>query len=105
MCRICRLGYQNAIHEGVAHEDIVAGAVYSICMNYTKTASKETGRWVKKSMQGGVCYNYAVPLAMAALVSKSDQLSRRNRDWMGAFGVALEVKKRIENNIMQGGAL
>ena len=26
---------KNAIHEGVAHEDIVAGLVYSICMNYT----------------------------------------------------------------------
>ncbi|MFV9646449.1 MAG: BadF/BadG/BcrA/BcrD ATPase family protein, partial [Desulfobacterales bacterium] len=26
---------KNAIHEGVRHEDIVAGLVYSICMNYS----------------------------------------------------------------------
>jgi predicted CoA-substrate-specific enzyme activase len=93
---------KNAIHEGVAHEDIVAGLVYSICMNYTNRVKGNRQVGEKIFMQGGVCYNHAVPLAMAALVGKPI-IVPPEPGLMGAFGVALEVKKRIENNIMDEG--
>lgn len=93
---------KNAIHEGVAHEDIVAGLVYSICMNYTNRVKGNRQVGEKIFMQGGVCYNHAVPLAMAALVGKPIVVPPEP-GLMGAFGVALEVKKRIENNLMEAG--
>ena len=61
---------KNAIHEGVRHEDIVAGLVYSICMNYSNRVKGNRPVGEKVFMQGGVCYNKAVPLAMASLVGK-----------------------------------
>jgi predicted CoA-substrate-specific enzyme activase len=61
---------KNAIHEGVRHQDIVAGLVYSICMNYSNRVKGNRPVGEKVYMQGGVCYNKAVPLAMASLVGK-----------------------------------
>jgi predicted nucleotide-binding protein (sugar kinase/HSP70/actin superfamily) len=46
------------------------------------------------SMQGGVCYNEAVPVAMAALTGKRIVVPPEP-GLMGAFGVALEIKKRL----------
>jgi len=91
---------KNAIHEGVAHEDIVAGLVYSICMNYSNRVkgSRQVGR--KVFMQGGVCYNHAIPLAMSALTGKPI-IVPPEPGLMGAFGVALEVKKRIDLGLME----
>jgi predicted CoA-substrate-specific enzyme activase len=91
---------KNAIHEGVRHEDIVAGLVYSICMNYSNRVKGNRPVGEKVFMQGGVCYNKAVPLAMAALVGKSIIVPPMP-GLMGAFGVALEVKKRIETGLME----
>lgn len=93
---------KNAIHEGVAHEDIVAGLVYSICMNYANRVKGNRQVGEKIFMQGGVCYNHAIPLAMAALVGKPI-IVPPEPGLMGAFGVALEVKKRIENNLLEEG--
>ncbi len=90
---------KNAIHEGVAHEDIVAGLVYSICMNYSNRVKGNRPVGVKVFMQGGVCYNQAVPLAMAALVGKPI-IVPPEPGLMGAFGVALEVLKRIDSGLM-----
>jgi predicted CoA-substrate-specific enzyme activase len=90
---------KNAIHEGVAHEDIVAGLVYSICMNYSNRVKGNRPVGEKVFMQGGVCYNRAVPLAMASLVGKPI-IVPPEPGLMGAFGVALEVKKRIEAGLM-----
>lgn len=84
---------KNAIHEGIAHEDIVAGLVYSICMNYTNRVKGNRPVGEKIFMQGGVCYNRAVPLAMAALCGKPI-IVPPEPGLMGAYGVALEVKKR-----------
>jgi len=84
---------KNAIHEGIAHADIVAGLVYSICMNYTNRVKGNRPVGAKVFMQGGVCYNRAVPLAMAALVGKPI-IVPPEPGLMGAYGVALEVKKR-----------
>jgi predicted CoA-substrate-specific enzyme activase len=91
---------KNAIHEGVAHEDIVAGLVYSICMNYSNRVKGNRPVGEKVFMQGGVCYNQAVPLAMASLVGKPI-IVPPEPGLMGAFGVALAVKKRIETGLMK----
>ncbi len=90
---------KNSIHEGVEREDIVAGLVYSICMNYTNRVkgNREVGE--KIFMQGGVCYNKAVPLAMAYLTGKP-VIVPPEPGLMGAFGVALEVIKRIDEGIL-----
>ena len=44
---------KNAIHEGVRHEDIVAGLVYSICMNYTNRVKGNRPVGTTVFMQGG----------------------------------------------------
>ncbi|MDZ7640513.1 MAG: acyl-CoA dehydratase activase [Desulfurivibrio sp.] len=93
---------KGAAQEGVPQEDIVAGLVYSICMNYTNRVkgNRPVGR--KVFMQGGVCYNQAVPAAMAALTGK-EMVVPPDPGLMGAFGVALEVERRLEQGMLQGG--
>jgi len=90
---------KNAIHEGLRHEDIVAGLVYSICMNYSNRVKGNRPVGKKVFMQGGVCYNKAVPLAMASLIGKPIVVPPEP-GLMGAYGVALEVKNRIEAELM-----
>ena len=90
---------KNAIHEGVQHEDIVAGLVYSICMNYANRVKGNRPVGEKVFMQGGVCYNKAVPLAMASLVGKPIVVPPEP-GLMGAYGVALAVKNRIDTGLM-----
>lgn len=91
---------KNAIHEGVEHDDIVAGLVYSICMNYSNRVKGNRPVGVKVFMQGGVCYNRAVPLAMASLVGKPI-IVPPEPGLMGAYGVALEIRKRIETGLIE----
>lgn len=91
---------KTAVHEGVAHEDIIAGLVYSICMNYINRVKGNRPVGGKVFMQGGVCYNKAVPLAMAVLSSKPI-IVPPEPGLMGAFGVALEIKKRIDMGLMR----
>jgi predicted CoA-substrate-specific enzyme activase len=90
---------KNAIHEGIKHEDIVAGLVYSISMNYSNRVKGNRPVGAKVFMQGGVCYNRAVPLAMAGLTGKPI-IVPPEPGLMGAYGVALAVKKRIETGLM-----
>ena len=85
---------KNAAHEGVPKEDIVAGLVYSICLNYANRVKGNRPYGNKIFMQGGVCYNRAVPVAMAALIGK-EIIVPPEPGLMGAFGVALELKNRI----------
>ncbi len=91
---------KRAFHEGIAREDVVAGLVYSICMNYHKRVkgSRAVGRTV--FMQGGVCYNRAVPLAMAAVTGRRIVVPPEP-GLMGAFGVALEIKRRLGLGLMR----
>ena len=91
---------KTAIHEGIEHENIVAGLVYSICMNYSNRVKGNRPVGEKVFMQGGVCYNRAIPLAMASLVGKPI-IVPPEPGLMGAYGVALEVKKRIENGLLK----
>ncbi len=94
---------KNASHENIGKEDIVAGLVYSICMNYNNRVkgNRKVGR--KIFMQGGVCYNKAVPLAMATLLQK-EIIVPPDPGLTGAFGVALEIKNRINNGILDKSA-
>jgi len=86
---------KNAAHENIPKEDIVAGLVYSICLNYVNRVKGNRPVGKKIFMQGGVCYNKAVPIAMAALTGRNI-IVPPEPGLMGAFGVALELKKRIE---------
>lgn len=90
---------KNAIHEGVKHEDIVAGLVYSICMNYANRVKGNRPMGKKIFMQGGVCYNRAVPMAMANLTGKPI-IVPPEPGLMGAFGAGLVISQRIDAGLM-----
>ncbi len=91
---------KNAFHEGMSKEDVIAGLVYSICMNYLNRVkgNRPVGNTV--FMQGGVCYNRAVPIAMAALTGKRI-IVPPDPGLIGAFGVALEAFKRIRLGVLE----
>lgn len=93
---------KNATHEGISREEILAGLVYSICMNYVNRVKGERPVGKKIFMQGGVCYNRAVPPAMAGLV-KRPIVVPPEPGLMGAFGVALEVGSRIRQGLLSEG--
>lgn len=90
---------KNAFHEGMSREDIVAGLVYSICMNYNNRVKGNRPVGDNIFMQGGVCYNQAVPMAMTALTGKRIVVPPEP-GLMGAFGVALEIKRMLQMNLL-----
>jgi predicted CoA-substrate-specific enzyme activase len=90
---------KNATHEGIEKEDILAGLVYSICFNYANRVKGNRPVGKKLFMQGGVCYNRAVPLAMASIFRRQIVVPPEP-GLMGAFGVALEAGKRMERGIL-----
>jgi predicted CoA-substrate-specific enzyme activase len=91
---------KTALQEDIPREDIVAGLVYSICLNYVNRVKGNRPVGNKIFMQGGVCYNKAIPIAMAALTGQRIVVPP-DPGLMGAFGVALEVKNRIDIGIME----
>jgi len=91
---------KNAAQEGIPVPDIVAGLVYSICMNYSNRVKGNRPVGKKVFMQGGVCYNEAIPAAMAALTGK-EIVVPPEPGLMGAFGVALEVERRIDRGLLE----
>jgi predicted CoA-substrate-specific enzyme activase len=93
---------KNASHE-ISTDNIVAGLVYSICMNYCNRVKGPRKVGNKIFMQGGVCYNKAVPLAMASLLKKPI-IVPPEPGLMGAFGVALEIKQRMGLGLLDAGS-
>ncbi len=93
---------KTAVQEGLTREEIAAGLVYSICQNYVNRVKGQRAVGRKVFMQGGVCYNKAVPLAMANLLGK-EIIVPPNPGLMGAFGVALEAKDRIRRGAIATG--
>ncbi|HUV08076.1 MAG TPA: acyl-CoA dehydratase activase-related protein, partial [Spirochaetia bacterium] len=91
---------KNAIHEGITQNDILAGLVYSICLNYINRVKGARPVGGKVFLQGGVCYNRAVPLAMAGILRKPIVVPPEP-GLMGAFGVALELEKRISLGLIE----
>jgi predicted CoA-substrate-specific enzyme activase len=91
---------KRAVHENVPLEDIVAGLVYSIGMNYNNRVKGNRPVGKKVFVQGGVCYNKAVPAALAGLTGKNVVVPSE-AGLMGAFGVALEVERRMEQGLLK----
>jgi predicted CoA-substrate-specific enzyme activase len=91
-----------AVHEGVARDDITAGLVYSICMNYMNRVKGQRAVGERVFMQGGVCYNRAVPMAMAVLLGK-EIVVPPDPGLVGAFGLALEIKDRLVKGLLEPG--
>jgi len=91
---------KTAIQEGISHDDIAAGLVYAICLNYLTRVKSSRKVGSKIFMQGGVCYNRAVPLAMAAL-TKREIIVPPDPGLMGAFGVALEVQAKLRDGSLE----
>ncbi len=90
---------KTAVQEGNPAPDILAGLVYSICLNYLTRVKGNRPVGQKVFMQGGVCYNQAVPVAMASLLDKKIVVPPEP-GLMGAFGVALEVRERLERGLL-----
>lgn len=93
---------KTAQQENISKENIVAGLVYSICMNYINRVKGNRPVGKKIFMQGGVCYNKAIPVAMAALTGK-DIIVPPEPGLMGAFGVALDIKEKIDLGFIKAG--
>lgn len=85
---------KTALQEGISKNDIVGGLTYSICMNYINRVKGNRPIGNKILMQGGVCYNKAIPIAMAALTGK-EIIVPPDPGLMGAYGVALETLEKI----------
>ncbi len=94
---------KTAQQENINKENIVAGLVYSICLNYVNRVKGNRPVGKKIFMQGGVCYNKAIPVAMSALTGK-DIIVPPEPGLMGAFGVALEIKEKIDLGFMDAGS-
>ncbi|XCN71448.1 MAG: acyl-CoA dehydratase activase [Candidatus Electrothrix aestuarii] len=90
---------KRSVQENVPLKDIVAGLVYSIGMNYNNRVKGNRPVGKKVFVQGGVCYNKAVPAAMAGLTGKHVVVPSE-AGLMGAFGVALEVERRMEQGLL-----
>ncbi len=92
----------TAFQEGISRDDIIAGLVYSICLNYNNRVRGARPYGKKIFMQGGVCYNEAVPMAMASLLNVKI-IVPPEPGLMGAFGCAIEIKKRLDKNMIKEG--
>ena len=79
------------------------GLVYSVCLNYLNRVKGPRRVGKKIFMQGGVCYNKAVPVAMASLM-KAQIVVPPDPGLMGAYGVALETVHRINLGISAEGS-
>ncbi len=90
---------KTAVQEGIGKEDIVAGLVYSVCQNYLNRVKGNRPVGKKIFMQGGVCYNRAVPVAMASLCAQ-EVIVPPEPGLMGAFGVALEIRRKIGQGLV-----
>jgi activator of 2-hydroxyglutaryl-CoA dehydratase len=91
---------KTALQEGTGVDDIMAGLVYSICTNYLNKVKGARSFGKTIFMQGGVCYNRAVPIAMASLLGRRIVVPP-HPGLMGAFGVALEVRQRLQLGMLE----
>jgi CoA-substrate-specific enzyme activase, putative len=91
---------KQASQQGIDKNDVLAGLVYSVCLNYMNRVKGSRPVGKKIFMQGGVCYNRAVPIAMATLM-KTRIIVPPDPGLMGAYGVALEVAKRLDAGLIK----
>ena len=88
-----------AVQEGLPLEDILAGLVHSVCLNYVSRVKGSRPVGQRVFMQGGVCYNRAVPAAMAMLTGKRIVVPPEP-GLMGAVGVALVIDQRMRQGLL-----
>jgi predicted CoA-substrate-specific enzyme activase len=93
---------KTAQQEGISRNDILAGLTYSICYNYLNRVKGNRPIGKKIFMQGGVCYNKAIPIAMAA-ISGTEIIVPPDPGLMGAFGVALQVLEKQKLGLLEKG--
>ncbi|HUW64822.1 MAG TPA: acyl-CoA dehydratase activase [Spirochaetia bacterium] len=91
---------KTAMQENIETENIVAGLAYSICKNYLNRVKGNRFVGRKIFMQGGVCYNRAVPIAMASLLDRN-VIVPPEPGLMGAFGIALMIKEKIRSGAVE----
>jgi predicted CoA-substrate-specific enzyme activase len=91
---------KTAQNENISKTNIIAGLVYSICMNYVNRVKGNRAVGNKVFMQGGVCYNKSIPIAMAALTGV-EIIVPPDPGLMGAFGVALDVNEKLKLGLLQ----
>lgn len=94
---------KTAVQEGIKKEDILAGLVYSICQNYLTRVKGSRPEGRKIFMQGGVCYNHAIPVAMVSLLER-EIVVPPEPGLMGAFGVALSAEEKLKRGLMDEGS-
>jgi len=92
-----------AVQEGLPLPDILAGLAHSVCLNYVSRVKGNRPVGERIFMQGGVCYNRAVPAAMAMLTGKPIVVPPEP-GLMGALGVALEVDRRMRLGLLAEGS-
>ncbi len=87
-----------AIQEGADIRDIAAGLVYSILLNYLNrvVGNRKTSGTIL--MQGGVCYNRAVPVAAAAILGRPIVVPPEP-GLMGAYGVCLAAERVLAEGL------
>ncbi len=90
---------RSALQEGYSKDNIIGGLVNSIVNNYlTKVkGSKRIGK--KIFFQGGVAKNDAVAYAFAQ-ATKKEIIVPPDPELMGAFGVCLISKERMESGVI-----
>jgi predicted CoA-substrate-specific enzyme activase len=91
-----------AVQEGLPLPDILAGLTHSVCLNYVSRVKGNRPVGERVFMQGGVCYNRAVPAAMAMLTGKRIVVPPEP-GLMGALGVALVVDGRMRRGLLPEG--
>ena len=94
---------KSALQENHQKDDILGGLVYSICLNYINRVKAKRPVGKKILMQGGVCYNKAIPVAMAAITGKPI-IVPPHPGLMGAFGTALKVREQISKGLIDKSA-
>jgi len=88
---------KSAILSGISVENICAALVYSICNNYLTRVKGNRTVGKKIFMQGGVCFNSAIPIAMSKLLKKP-VIVPPHPGLMGAFGASLIWIEKWQRN-------
>ncbi len=91
---------RKAIQQGASRESITGGIVTSIVSNYLNRVVGNRTLGKKIFLQGGVAKNKAVPLAFALLLDK-EILVPPSPELMGAFGVGLLAKEKLNDGLLE----
>ncbi|HSA22743.1 MAG TPA: acyl-CoA dehydratase activase-related protein, partial [Myxococcota bacterium] len=92
-----------AVQQGASKEDITAGIIFSVVVNYLNrvVGNRAIGNTV--ALQGGVAKNPAVPAAFAAVLKK-DIVVPPDPELLGAYGVALLAQQKRREGLLADGA-